>query len=319
MVEVASYANLRFIVGPGLDEVLQPGDRLVLVDEEYGDIYGDYIFLGYDTLAVSINPGYADLVGIASSLLVSEDGGVVVCGERPERCLALLAARMVVGEGLSVGEALGKSWAVLSKLYGKDCTTFPAELEAALRALGRLAAFPGWDKLRLVLSLASSYEYGKGGRFYGELVSWLAGLGAGREALAAALLSFLAFSRHGPPWEVFRYRLEAVGEANLLAALGGWVEEALAALRGYVEGRLSSDAALLAYMAALRPGDGLFRLVRLEDGRVTLYCSEPSGFSRECVKAAGEADSIASKAGLEEFRKPKLASGGPEPLTLCRS
>jgi hypothetical protein len=168
-----------------------------------------------------------------------------------------------------------------------------------------------------LLSLASSYEYGRDARFYGELITWLYKLGASREALEAALLSFLAYSRHGPPWEILRYRLEAVGEANLLLTFGGWVEEGLAVLRGAAEGRLSGGAAELAYVLALRPGEEVvYMAIRGDEGNM-VYCSGLEAPSRECVKAAGEADKIAVSAGLKSWARPKLVAGRPQPLTLC--
>jgi hypothetical protein len=317
VAEAVEYGGLRFIVGPGLDDVLEPGMSVVLLDSYYANIYGDYLFLGYDAYATQINVGYADLTGIATAVIVSSKPSVVVCGEDPAPCTLLLAAKMMVDSRRSPMDALREAWGRLSRIYPDSCRAIPREPVAALEAFGMLLEMVGWEKLQLLLSLASNYEYGRGARFYGELVTWLYKLGAGREALEAALLSFLAYSRHGPPWEILRYRLEAVGEASLLTAFGGWVEEGLATLRRAAEGRLDGGAGQLAYVLALQPGEEIVHLAAIEEGHSTIYCSGVESPSRDCVKAAGEADRVAAKAGLEGWAKPRLVAGRPRPLTLC--
>jgi len=187
--------DIRFIIGPGLDEVLGPGDRLVILDEYYADVYGDYVFAGYDVLQTSISTSYSDLVGLHNAAILLKSGSVVVCGSDPLNCVLAYAARRVLkGEGWSV--ALRESWRCLSRIYQeRSSLAVPRELTDALAALEKLVKIVG-EKVSLLISLAANYEYGRGGRFYGELVTWLSNLNVGSGVLLAGALAFLAESLH---------------------------------------------------------------------------------------------------------------------------
>ncbi|ABM81203.1 hypothetical protein [Hyperthermus butylicus] len=321
MPATVKYHGHLFVVGPGLDEVLEPGKRLVLLDEFYADLYGEYFFLGYDVLAETINLSRGDTIGAyTAAVLLDGDPAVVVCGQNPWNCVVGLAAYMVLWGNTEPLDAVKQAWNTLAKLYpGREELVVPRQALAALHGLkAALEAAGSRDRLGPLIALASNYEYGRGRLHYGESIAWAAGLGATPLQVLTVLLHFLAEGPGGPPATILRQRLEAVGEANLLSLLGPDAEEALAALRAYCRGDMDdSAAALLALIESLRPGEPGVNHVGREGDKLLVYCSsggegEPV---RECVEAVGQADKLLSKTGLG-LSGVKVVPGEPEPLRL---
>lgn len=310
MPDTVEYRQHILIRGPGLDEVLEPGRKIVLLDDFYADMYGDYVFLGYDALAETIEAGRADYVGLlAAALLLEGEPGVVVCGDKPDTCLLALAAHMVYKDSLGPEEALRRAARLLARLYGEEPrvgvqgVTGLMGIYASINALGGGAEAA--KKLSILLSLAANYEYGRGRLHYGEHVSWLAALNAGREAQLAGLLHFLA-EGPGEPRKLLEARLDAIGEERLLAVLGRPEKRALEVLRDYVSLLQTGAARLLALVEALGPGEP--HLVHLErrGSKLLVYCmpgsqGEPS---RECVAAVEKASKLIplKEAGIESIR-----------------
>ena len=321
MPATAKYLNHVFIVGPGLDHVLEPGKRLVILDEYYADIYGEYFFLGYNVLAETIDFNRGDTIGAyTAAILLDGDPAVVVCGEDPRNCVVGLAAYMVLWNNAEPLEAVKRAWSILAKLYpGQGELVLPQQALAALQGLkAALEAAGGRSRLAPLIALASNYEYGRGRLHYGESIAWAAGLGATPPQMLAILLHFLAEGPGGPPATILRQRLEAVGEANLLSLLGPDTEEALAALRAYCRGDMdNSAAALLALIEELGPGGSSVHHVGREGDRLLVYCrsgkeGEPV---KECVEAVGRANELLGRTSLG-LSKVKVVPGEPAPLRL---
>jgi hypothetical protein len=300
-----SYAGHLFIIGPGLDEVLGSVQRIVLFDEEYADIYGDYVFLGYDVVAESISLSRADLVGMHNAaVLLDAEPSVVVCGEDPGHCLASIAAHKVYRDGADPGRAVDEASVLLEELYGArprlsvQALTGLKGLHAALVALGR-------SGLSSLISLALSYGYGLGRLHYGESVSWLSALGASHVALLAGLLHFLV-EGPGEPQELLERRLTAIGVEGLVELLGSRAEEALSILRDYIGHRETEEARAIALVESLGPGSSHVTHFEKVGREARVYCSvgEHGEPVKECVKAVGEASKLLplKSIGVEDLR-----------------
>ncbi len=305
----AQWEGLVFTKGPGLDELLEPGMSLILLDRFYSEVYGDYVFLGYEVYAEDLELRRSDLVGLyTAATLLRNRPAVVVCGENPAACILALAASMVLDKAMEASRALDEAWKVISRAYpGSKAPVLPAPIVAALHGLEAARdAAGGTDRLAPLMSLGLTYEYGKGRIHYGDSVTWAASAGARGPTLLTVMLHFLVEGPGGPPSEILRLRLEAVGEENLLALLGPPAEEALAALRSYAKGSLEAEAsALLALVEALGPsGDVVY--VERRESELHAYCPSPSGVpSKDCVQAVGQAAKIAGEKkplGIEAVR-----------------
>ena len=314
--KVARYADKEFIVGPGLDELLSPEKSIVLLDEDFGDVYGDYIFLGYDVFSETINVERADIVGIYSSyVLLSKNKVVTVCGKDPRPCTLALAAHIALGRNLEPREALEAAWSILTEIYDRDSIAIPLQAFAALQALTRLVNILGKEVFSTIFSLASNYEYGYGRISYGETITWANNLGASDNALIAAALSFLALSLHGAPHEILRYRLEAVGESSLISLIGPRAEKVIATLRNLATTHPDKDAALLQMVVHLGPGTESTIYVDRDSDKVLVYCKgkEPS---KECVTKIQNADKIRKEALSSMFSSIRLVLDRPEPVVI---
>ena len=318
MPRTSRYRDFRVIEGPGLDEILEPGDKIVLLDDYYADLYGDYIFLGYDTYAAPFRVDRADLAGLHNAAELLDSGsGIIVCGKNPSVCLYAVAAREAL-DGSAPGEALEKAARLLEPIYQRnplESRTGPGD--AALLGLTRSIEALGPNGVRVALGLAANYEYGlHGSLHYGETVSWAAVLGASPDALAAALLHFLV-EGPGEPATILRRRLEAVGEASLEAAIGPRAENALAVLRSYASGRYENGAAVLALVEALEPGRETLRHVARNGAELLAYCPGTSeeGPSRGCVSAVDRARRF-FKASQLELERARILLDEPPPLAL---
>ncbi len=314
--KVARYADKEFIVGPGLDEVLSPEKSIVLLDEDFGDVYGDYIFLGYDVFSETINVERADIVGIYSAyILFSKNKVVTVCGKDPRPCTLALAAHIALERSLEPREALETAWSILAKIYDRDSIAISLQAFAALRALTRLVSILGKEVFSTLFALASNYEYGYGRASYGETITWANNLGASDNALIAAALSFLVLSLHGAPHEILKYRLEAVGESSLISLIGPRAEKVIATLRNLATSHPDRDAALLRMVVHLGPGTESTTYVDRDGDKVLVYCKgmEPS---KECVTKIQNADKIRKEALSDMFSSIRLVLGEPEPVVI---
>ncbi len=314
--KVARYAGKEFIVGPGLDEVLGPEKSIVLLDEDFGDVYGDYIFLGYDVFSETINVERADIVGIYSAyILLARDKVVAVCGKDPRPCTLALAAYVALERSLEPVEALKTAWSTLAKIYDRDSVSIPLQVFAALRALTKLVNILGKEVFSTIFSLASNYEYGYGRISYGETITWANNLGAGNDTLVAAALSFLALSLHGAPNEILRYRLEALGESSLISLIGPRAEKIIATLKSLSTNQPDQDAALLQMVVHLGPGTESTIYVDRDGDKVLVYCRgrEPS---KECITKIQSADKVRRDFLRDIFSSIRLVLGEPEPVVI---
>jgi len=314
---VARYADKEFIVGLGLDELLEEEKNVILLDEDFGDMYGDYLFLGYNVFAETIDTTKADIVGIYTArMLLGKGKSVTVCGKDPVPCTVSLAAYIALEKHIDVLDALREAWNALREIYDRDRVAIPAQLVSALRALKRITSLIGEEAFSALFSLAASYEYGYGRLSYGDLVAWLNNLGASDEALLAGAMSFLALSLHGPPGEILKYRLEAVGESSLVSLIGPRAEKAIAILTRFAENNPDADAALLQFLVHLGPGTDSTLYVDLVNSTVYVYCAgtEPT---RECLTKIQNAERVREKILEKKLASIKLVLGEPEPLVIA--
>ncbi|NOZ89415.1 MAG: hypothetical protein GXO15_05765 [Crenarchaeota archaeon] len=304
MPETVRHGDHIFLVGPGLDEVIEPGRRIILLDEFYGELYGDYIFLGYDVYSEAPLVERGDLVGLyTAGLVMSRQPSIVVCGKAPVACVAASAAEAVLRGG-SWREAASRAAAALEKLYGGEARSLPAPAAAALEALERLARLYGVEGLKLLMSLASTYDYGLGRLHYGETLAWTASIGLGDDTLAAASLHFLA-EGPGEPRKLLGMRLEALGGREK-------IEEAFDGPGARAVELLEKGEPGLELVESLNPGGEAPVYAERRGGELLLYCpgEEPP---KPCAEAAGRAEKLA---GSLLSAKPRLVLSSPPVLRL---
>jgi len=310
----ARYGQHVLIIGPGLDDFLEPGRRIIILDDFYADIYGDYVFLGYDTLVENPRVDRADMIGLHNAAVLLDGGpAVVVCGKEPGPCLHAVAAHIVYRGGRAPEEALREAARLLQGLYGGEPEATPQGL-AALRGLhAARSAAGGPEPLSLAVSLAANYGYGRSRLHLGEHVSWLAQLGAPREAVLAGLLHFLTESPTGrfDPLDLLETRLSALGEENLARSIPG-AAEALRILRDYARAAALPAARLLRLVEALEPGGEHVTHVERRDGTVLVQCrTGPEGLpAKECLRLVQEAARLLP---LEDYGLTELKPQSPRP------
>ncbi|BEP17192.1 hypothetical protein PYJP_05440 [Pyrofollis japonicus] len=315
MPKTTRYQDKEFIIGPGLDELLEPDTNIILLDPDFAEMYGDYIFLGYNTYSEQIHADRADLVGLYTAyILLSKGKSVVVCGKSPIFCTPVLAAYILIEKDVEPLSALKEAWKTLQPLYESTSTRVSAQIYSALSALRRVVNILGKEVFTTIFSLASNYEYGYGRLSYGETITWTNNLRGSDDAISAAALSFLALSLHGAPAEILRYRLEAVGESSLLSLLGPRAERILAILRRLASENLDEDSALLRLVISLGPGTESVNHVNLDDSKLIVYCTgeEPT---KECMTKVSEADKVLQK-GIIRIASIKVVPGKPEPILI---
>lgn len=288
------YNNHILVLGPGLDEVLEPGQRIILLDEFYADIYGDYVFLGHDVVAETINTKRADYVGLfTAAVLLDADSSVIVCGAKPDQCLLALAAHRIYHNAEEPARAVEEAATLLKRLYGKKPRPKVQGLAGLAGLYAALKAAGGASRLSPVMALALNYEYGRGRLHYGETVSWLALIGASHTTVLAGLLHFLV-EGPGSPHELLEKRLDTVGEDNLTTLLGERGREALEVLRDYIDRMERDDSRTLALVEALGPGEHYILHVDRQDGEVIVYCraGEHEEPDKDCVAAVEKATKL---------------------------
>ncbi|ABU82120.1 hypothetical protein Igni_0940 [Ignicoccus hospitalis KIN4/I] len=267
MPEVAEARGLTFIKGPGLDHVIEEKGikRIVVLDPYFGDIYGDYLFAGYEVVEEFPKATLPDVVGFhTAAVLLSKKPAVVVCGFDPLRCAVALAAYLIKEEKVSVEEAVEEAEERLSSLYG--AARVPRVPKRGLEAYARLASLFG-DYLDAIMALGLNYEFGKGGLHWGEAVTWANSMEYDDPLFLATALHFLA-EGHGKRDEVFQRRLEVVRREALEEMLGEEGLEALELVREFAEGKLRE----LEFVEALQPGEGYVRDVERRGDEVVVRC-----------------------------------------------
>jgi len=297
--EIVEYGEHRVIVGSGLDEYLEDDRNIVLLDDYYADVYGDYVFLGYEALAASFMLDRGDLVELLAAVTALDKGpSIVVCGDNGARCLYALAGYDML-HGRDPSSALGSAARALSKLYGGAPQRYP-QIEASLLALWRGFRLLGVDRFTLVVGLASSYNYGMGSLHYGESVSWASMLGVSDVVFMAVLLHFLV-EGPGDPGKLLKVRLEALGEDNLKSLLGEAGGTVLEALADYAERGEGEAASFLELIEVLEPGEGSVVHVALDGDTVVVYCKPDTHGTpgKKCVRLAGRAADV-----IERWRLP---------------
>ncbi len=268
MPKTTKYSDLVIMVGPGLDHVIgETGiNRIVLLDNYFGEIYGDYIFAGYEVVAELPKAALADVAGFhASAVLLTKKPAIVVCGFEPERCLATLSAYMIREEGLNANEAYRRAKDVLKNIYDKPLY-LPEPALLGLRAYERLHKLFG-NYLDAFMALGLNYEFGKDPLHWGEGVSWANALGYDDELFLAYALHFLA-EGHGSREEVYRRRMEALGEEPFREMLGEEGLRALKILEEFAKGGVKE----LHFIEAMKPGEGYVRWVRREGKKTFIKC-----------------------------------------------
>ena len=303
-VEYALLEGHRVIVGPGIDHVLEGINTILLLDDYYADIYGDYIFLGYNAYHVPVDPTRADLVNLYNAAqILAENHSVIVCGENPERCIYTIAAYLVYTRGVEPRRAVEQARSILRQIYpGHSLTPKSKAALAALQALYRGVRMLGSTRLSILMSLAANYGWGWSDIHYSEHVSWTAALEADDPTLLASMLHFLT-EGPGSEEELLKIRLETIGEEELRKTLDSVVDEALEALRLYAKGSGERRAALLRFVELLEPGKGYILLAALEEGKPTIYCAGGEGIpSRECMERVQKAAGLAKEVFGEEPR-----------------
>lgn len=305
MPRTLRYNNHILIQGQGLDEILEPERGILVVDDFYGDIYGDYIFLGYDVYVTVPNVERGDLVSLVEAAVILDKGPmIVVCGNEPERCLYVIATHAAL-HGEEPGRALEEAAGELAKLYDR-----PPRLRKppmyAVHAAYRLGKLLGIERLSPIIGLGDSYNYGWGSIHYGETNAWLAAMEASDVALLAGALHFLT-EGPGEPAHLLRLRLEAVGEKALHELLGGYTQEVVKTLQAFAEGRPEGAAAELLLAETLGPGSGDVDYVERNNRELRVAC--PTGDQGEplpsCVERVGKAAKLVEEKrpmGLESVR-----------------
>ncbi len=288
-MKVTEYDGITFLDGPGLDHILDAKDvnRLVLIDDYFSEIYGEYIFAGYDTVAypIEINTSIPDMFSVAS--LMIKKPCVVVCGFEGDRCLLALASYLIYFKGFDVDKALKEAKGVLKKIYEK--LELPNNVINALIAFKRLRDLLGPANLSILMSLGMNYDFGWGKMHWGEGLTWLNNLRAPDDVFLSYALHFLA-EGHGRRDEVFVRRIEAVGKENLLEFLGKEMgERVLKILEDFAFGRESEGAKALRLIEALEPGKGNVKDVRREGNRLVII-GEIKGNVKDLLPVLGLED-----------------------------
>jgi len=272
LTERAECCDLVFIKGPNLDKIIEETgiNRLVLLDLYFGEIYGDYIFAGYDVVAEAPKAALSDVAGFhTAGVLLSKKPALVVCGFEPEGCLVTLSAYLIREEGLSAREAVEKAKSVLREIYDKPLALPEASVKA-LEAYYRLKELFG-NYLDSFMTLGFNYDFGNSPIHWGEGLTWANALGFDDINFLAYALHFLAEGQ-GTREEVFRRRMETVGEEPLREMLG---EEGLEALR-VLERFARGEAKELEFVESLRPGEGFVRMAKKEGSRALIKCVDCS-------------------------------------------
>ncbi len=302
----ARIGDITLLRGIGLDDVLDGSPNIVVLDDEYADIYGEYSFLGYEVYAPLFETNRADVTGLfEAAVVLTKRPLVIVCGDRlNERCLYGLAASLVL-QGRSADEALREAWGMVSRLYPGAREPRNAFLEASLYTLERLYRLTGKEGIAGLVALGNNYGYGWGLRHYNESLVWAWGLDADDHVMLAVALHFLV-EGPGEPLELLMLRRDAIGDNVLDALTGGRWSSVQRVLEEYAKGVERGRGAALRVIEELGPGSGEVLLVWRGDGYGLVKCRVVEGApSKQCVERVGRASEVLVRAeglGARELR-----------------
>jgi len=313
MPETLRYNNHILTKGPGLDELLEPGRNVIIVDDFYADYYGDYIFLGYNIYVAVPITSRADTLGLFEAATLLDRGpAVLVCGDEPTQCLYTIAAYEAL-HGRSPEEAIREAEEHLAAFYArKPARSRPAE--EAVKALHWIGRLLGQDRFAAILGVGDNYNYGWGRLHYGETLAWLAEMGASDDAMAAAAIHFLA-EGPGAPDRLLELRLQAIGSEALGELLGNMTTRAVETLRSYARGNHQGPAAELALAETLGPGSSEVHYPERRGDTLLIHCAlgEQGEPLEACVERAGRAAKLLEGPGaVAGLRRVRIAApAGP--------
>ncbi len=288
----ARFGDITLIRGIGLDDVLEGQPSIVVLDDEYADIYGEYSFLGYDVYAPLFERDRVDVIGLfEAAVSLSKRPLVVVCGDKVnDRCVYGLAASLLLA-GREARAALRDAWSMVSRLYPGAVEPRNPFMEASLYTLERLLGLVGREGVAGLITLGNTYGYGWGLRHYNESLVWAWGLGAEDDVMVAVALHFLV-EGPGEPLELLELRRNAIGDATLEALSGGRWRDARRVLVEYAKGDGRRGAALRV-VEELGTGSGDVLLVRRGEGFTVVSCPVVEGApSKHCVERVGRASRL---------------------------
>ncbi len=293
-LKFTEFDGLILLDGPGLDNLLEDNEieRLVLIDDYFSEIYGEYIFAGYDTVAYLLNvlPSIPDMFSVAS--LMMKKPSIVVCGFEGDRCLLALSSYLIFAKGLDVNDAISEARKVLKNIYEKGLE-LPNNVINALKAFKRLRDMLGLSNLSILMSLAMNYDFGWGKLHWGEGLTWLNNLNAPDDLFMAYAMHFLA-EGHGKREEIFPKRVEAVGKENILKFLGEEIgNRVIDILEAFAFNKENEGAKALGLIEELKPGEGKVKDVWREGKRLIVV----GEYDEEKIK------SFLPVLGLEEVTK----------------
>jgi len=265
MPKFVTHENHLLLVGPGLDDVLEPNKNLILIDDYFSDVYSDYIFAGYDTFVSVVEPTKPDVIGaFDTATLISKGSSIIVCGFKPDFCLLTYPAYLTLYKGLDYTQSIKETESLLSELYQKDVKA-PYQTVQAIRVLDELRKSLGLQSLSSLFLVAANYDYGKNKFRYADRLVWLNEIGAEREYLYSALLYFL-IEGHGSVKDLFKFRLETLGKENLVKIVG---EKPLEILNEIVN---DNKPKILKFVDSLDPGGVGIQYIKRTDGTLEIQC-----------------------------------------------
>ncbi|UXD22015.1 hypothetical protein IPA_00885 [Ignicoccus pacificus DSM 13166] len=252
------------LLGPGIDYLLDPERRIILIDDYFSDVYSDIVFQGYETFVSPVEPTKPDFIGAYMvAMLLSAGPSILVCGFKPDFCLLAYPAYLILFENMSTQEALEETKELLGKIYEK--VEVPYQIELGLKTLERLNKLLGFEQLNVVLAAAQNYDFGKDRFRYSDRLAWLTELGAENKYILASTFYFLV-EGHGKPHELFKLRTEALGKENIVKVIG---EEALKVLEDIANGKTPK---IMEFVEALEPGDVGIQYVKREGEVLKTKC-----------------------------------------------
>ncbi len=266
------------LLGPGLDDLLDPERRIVLIDDYFSDVYSDYIFMGYDVLVMPVDPTKPDVIGgFQASALLHQRPSILVCGHRPDFCLLVYPSYLVLYKDYKYDEAIRETEALLSKVYNKDVVA-PYQIVSAVKTLERIKNIYGFENMSTTFLVASNYDYGKNRFRYADRLSWLVEVEASPKWIGTAMLYFL-IEGHGEMKDLYKLRVEALGRENLVKLVG---EEPLEILKEIANGDTPKE---LKFIDTLEPGGEGIQYLKREGNVLKAKCLIPHVCTRAVEKA----------------------------------
>ncbi len=229
------YKTLNNIVvakGEGIDNIVDETGihKIIVLDEDYADLYSDYTFLGYSIAEAAFANNLDALSPLHTALTLQEEPAILVCGKEVDKCTTVLAAYAILKKNYNL---LAKAARIVEELYGECSIDFNSY--ASIKALKSLLEIIEVKELAVIDSLASTYNYGKSYKHYTNLVTKTLLLTNEKEPLYISLLSFL-FEGPGKPNELLALRLEAL-RTRYPQAYNTIIKSHVGLLKNYIEGK----------------------------------------------------------------------------------